>query len=78
MTIGKQKFYIESDLVKPIYKIPDLKQHDNIEDAKRYIIFPHVKSTNGYTLIDENVFLSFFPLTYAASRQRHPTWPYRR
>lgn len=63
--IGTQKYYIESDLVKPIYKIPDLKQHDNIEDAKRYIIFPYVKSTNGYTLIDENVFLSSFPLTYA-------------
>ena len=63
--IGTQKYYIESDLIKPIYKIPDLKQHDNIEDAKRYIIFPYVKSTNGYMLIDENVFLSSFPLTYA-------------
>ena len=63
--IGTQKFYIEPDLVKPIYKIPDLKQHNNIDDAKRHIIFPYVKSSNGYTLINETVFSSSFPLTYA-------------
>lgn len=69
--IGTQKIYIEPDLVKPIYKIPDLKQHDNIDDVKRYIIFPYVKSKNGYTLIEENDFISSFPLTYAClSRQR--------
>lgn len=69
--IGTQKIYIEPDLVKSIYKIPDLKKHDNIEDAKRYIIFPYVKSKNGYTLIDENVFKSTFPLTYSClSMQR--------
>ena len=69
--IGTQKFYIEPDLVKPIYKISDLKQYDNIDDVKRYIIFPYVKSPNGYTLINENVFLSSFPLTYEClSKQR--------
>ncbi|MDD6433745.1 MAG: N-6 DNA methylase [Ruminococcus bromii] len=68
--IGTQKFYIEPDLVKPIYKISDLKHHDNIDDAKRYIIFPYVKSTNGYTLIDESVFLSSFPLTYECLSQQ--------
>jgi len=69
--IGAQKVYIEPDLIKPIYKIPDLKQHDNIDDAKRFIIFPYVKSKNGYTLIDENVFQSEYPLTYSClSMQR--------
>ncbi len=63
--MGTQKIYIEPGLVKPIYKIPDLKQHNNIDDAKRYIIFPYVKSKNGYTLIDESVFKSTFPLTYS-------------
>ncbi|MCM1062309.1 MAG: N-6 DNA methylase [Eubacterium sp.] len=63
--IRTQKVYIESGLVKPIYKIPDLKQHDNIDDAKRFIIFPYVKSKTGYTLIDERVFQSEFPLTYS-------------
>lgn len=63
--IGSQKVYIEPGLVKPIYKIPDLKHHDNIDDAKRFIIFPYIKSKTGYTLIDENVFQSDFPLTYS-------------
>lgn len=63
--IGAQKVYIEPGLVKPIYKIPDLKQHDNIDAAKRFIIFPYVKSKNGYTLIDESIFQSKFPLTYS-------------
>lgn len=62
--IGTQKVYIEPGLVKPIYKIPDLKQYNNIDDAKRFIIFPYVKSKTGYTLIDESVFKSEFPLTY--------------
>ena len=28
-----------------------LVEHDNIDDAKRYIIFPYVKTETGYTLI---------------------------
>lgn len=63
--IGAQKVYIEPGLVKPIYKITDLKQHDNVDDAKRFIIFPYTKSKTGYTLIDESVFQSEFPLTYS-------------
>lgn len=63
--IGTKKIYIEPDLVKPIYKVSDLKQYDNIDDVKRYIIFPYVKSKNGYTLIDECDFKSSFPLTYS-------------
>lgn len=69
--IGTQKIYIEPDLVKPIYKIPDLKQHDNIDDAKRYIIFPYLKNKSDYTLINENDFKSAYPLTYyCLSQQR--------
>ena len=62
--IDSHKYYIEADLVKPIYKIPDLKLHDNIEDAKRYIIFPYIKSKAGYVLIDESTFATSFPKTY--------------
>lgn len=64
-TIGTQKHYIESSLVKTIYKVPDLKAHDSIEDAKRYIIFPYIKSKVGYTLIAENDFATNFPKTYS-------------
>lgn len=49
---------------QPIYKIPDLKLHSNIEDAKRYIIFPYVKSQSKYVLINENEFSALYPLTY--------------
>lgn len=59
------KYYIEDGLVKPIYKIPDLKLHDNLKDAKRYIIFPYVKTKSGYTLIDETEFSKLYPKTYS-------------
>ncbi len=59
-----KKYYIESGLVKPIYKIPELKNHNNIDDAKRYIIFPYIKSENGYSIIDETFFANNFPKTY--------------
>lgn len=62
--IESEKYYIEDDLVKPIYKIPDLKFYDNIENAKRFIIFPYIKSKSGYTLIDEEEFSKRCPKTY--------------
>lgn len=62
--IEAKKVYIEPSLVKPIYKIPDLKQHDDINDAKRFIIFPYVKKNNSYALIEEDIFRSEFPRTY--------------
>lgn len=62
--IDSQKYYIEDELVKPIFKIPDLKLHDNIENAKRYIIFPYLKSESGYTLIGELEFSKRCPKTY--------------
>lgn len=61
---GNEKIYIESGLVKPIYKIPELKLHDNIEEAKRFIIFPYVKGENGYILIDEKTLKTEYPNTY--------------
>lgn len=62
--INSNKCYIENDLVKPIYKIPDLKLHDNIDAAKRYIIFPYIKTETGYTLIAEFELANKFPKTY--------------
>ena len=64
--IDSIKFYIESELVKPIYKIPELKLHDTIQAAERYIIFPYVKAQQGYTLIAEEDFMDKYPLTYKA------------
>ena len=58
------KVYIESGLIKPIYKIPELKLCDNINSVERYIIFPYVKFNGGYVLISEKELLEKYPLTY--------------
>lgn len=58
------KYYIEPQLVKPIYKVPELKLYDDINKAKRYIIFPYIKTSSGYQLIEESIFQSEYPLTY--------------
>lgn len=63
-TINGNKFYIEPDLVKVIYKVPDLKQGHSIFDAQRYIIFPYMHSDKGYTLIAENMIMQKYPRTY--------------
>lgn len=68
--INSEKIYIESDLIKPLYKVPDLKLYDNIEDAKRYIIFPYIKSKIGYKLLDEKIFLSNYPKTYECLKKQ--------
>lgn len=58
------KQYLERDLIKPIYKIPELKSQEDISDVLRHIIFPYVKTHVGYELIDENQFAQYFPITY--------------
>ena len=63
--IEQRKIYIEPELIKPIYKIPELKLHNSIDEVKRYIIFPYVKNQNGYRLIDESIFKTSYPQTYA-------------
>ncbi len=59
-----EKFYIEADLVKPLYKISDLKYYTDIENVKRYIIFPYLKSKSEYKLITEKKFAAKYPKTY--------------
>lgn len=62
--INGEKHYIEDGLVKPIYKVPELKLKDDPEETKRYIIFPYVRNESGYSLIPEEEFLSEYPKTY--------------
>ena len=62
--VNNEKLYIEDGLVKPIYKVPELKLEDDPENVKRYIIFPYVRSEVGYTLIPENDFITLYPKTY--------------
>lgn len=62
--VNGEKICIESGLVRTIYKIPELKSHNDINSAKRYIIFPYIKTNNEYMLIDESTFAKKFPETY--------------
>ncbi len=59
------KYFIESEIVKPIYKIPELKNCVNPLDVTQYIIFPYVKGEKGYELIAENVLCEKYPNTYS-------------
>lgn len=63
--VDGDKYHIESEIVKPIYKIPELKNCVNAREASQYIIFPYVKGTKGYELIPENELCEKFSNTYS-------------
>ncbi len=58
------RYPIESEIVKPIYKIPELKNCTNPRDAMQHILFPYVKGKNRYELIDEGIFIEKYPHAY--------------
>lgn len=62
--LENKRFDIELDIVKPIFKIPELKLHENLEDAKRHIIFPYYKKDGKFVLYSEEELQNNFPLTY--------------
>lgn len=62
--VDKEKMYIENDLIKVIYKIPELKLYNNTEQAKKYIIFPYKKINSEYRLIKESDLIALYPKTY--------------
>lgn len=66
------RYSIESEIVKPIYKIPELKNCINARDAMQYILFPYVKGTNGYELIAEDVFIKKYPNAYSYLQKMKP------
>lgn len=62
--VAGKKYEIESELVKYLYKIPELKNCDDILKVRRYIIFPYKKGNNGYQIIQEEEFKSKYPNAY--------------
>ena len=62
--VDGEKIEIEGDLVRRLYKIPDLKQCNNIQDACRYILFPYQKGTSGFVIIPEEELKEKTPRTY--------------
>ncbi len=67
-----KRYDIEEGIVKRLYKIPDLKACEKIEEACRYIIFPYVKSKSGFALIEEKVLEENYPKTYEYLKIRKP------
>lgn len=62
--VAGNRYVVEKDLVKRLYKIPELKQCDSIGSACRYIIFPYRKSKTGFEIIPEDELMEKNPLTY--------------
>lgn len=62
--INGKRYNIETTIVKPIYKIPELKKCENENDAMQYIIFPYIKHNGSYTLINEEDLKKKYPNTY--------------
>ena len=59
-----ETYYLEPELIKTIYKIPELKLCKSIYEARRYIIFPYLHTKEGYSLIPETQFQKEYPCTY--------------
>ena len=62
--LNGEKCVVEKNLVKRLYKIPDLKKYDDIEKCCKYIIFPYIKGKNGFQIIDEDTLKKKTPKTY--------------
>ena len=59
-----KKYYIDSELVKSIYKISDFKDKNGVDNNERKIIFPYKVSNNKSNIIDEYTLKKDFPKTY--------------
>lgn len=62
--VGGKKYSVDDELVKRLYKIPDLKKDVNIDTICRYIIFPYKKGVTGYEIIPEKQMKSTYYKTY--------------
>ncbi len=68
--VDETRYEIESGLVKTIYKIPELKKGERLEDVCRYIIFPYIECEQGYKIIPENILREQYSDTYRYLRSR--------
>lgn len=63
-TFESEKFYIEPEIVKPLYKVSEIKDASNINLALRYIIFPYTKNNKKYSIINEEDLSIKYPKAY--------------
>lgn len=63
--INNYKLEIESEILRPLYKVSEINPTKPISDSLKYIIFPYKKNANGkYIIIPENILQKEYPNTY--------------
>lgn len=62
--VAGNRYVVEKDLIKRLYKIPELKRCDSLSLACRYIIFPYRKGKTGFEIIPESELMEKNPQTY--------------
>ena len=60
----KRTFQIEEEIVKPVYKISELKSENDIVKNSRFIIFPYYEKNGNYIPIQEIEFKQKYPECY--------------
>ncbi len=63
-TVEGKRHYLEDDIVKRLYKIPELKKDAKLQNICRYIIFPYRKGKSGFEIIPEDELKNDYPQTY--------------
>lgn len=56
--------FIEEDVVKKLFKIPEIFKHKNINQSSWNIIFPYEETNKGFEIIPEREFLLKYPSAY--------------
>jgi tRNA1(Val) A37 N6-methylase TrmN6 len=59
-----ESFVIEKEILKPLYKVSDIKNSDNITKDKKYIIFPYKKINGSIKPFEEEELKKVFPYAY--------------
>lgn len=63
-TAGENKFKIEKEVTRPVYKISNFKSQADIAENKRRIIFPYTIKSGSAKVIPESVFKVKYPECY--------------
>ena len=72
-TFEGERFFIEPEITREIYKISNIKAESSLQEAKQHIIFPYIETsqislldpTNGqYQVLPEDVLSSKYPFCY--------------
>lgn len=71
-----KKYFLEKEVVKPLYKISDIKDSSNLETSLKYILCPYkqvlINGISRFSIIKESELRSKYPLTYSYLQARKP------